>query len=53
MSEELIDQAWAVAERLYKKLGTKSWRALDVDACVVISELAVELERADKRVGTE
>ena len=46
---ELIDQAWAVADRLYTRLGTQSARGLDVDTCVVITEMAVELDRRDDR----
>ena len=42
---DLIDEAWAVADRLYDRLGTQSARGLDIDACVVISTMAEELER--------
>jgi len=35
---ELITEGWVVAERLYDRLGTKSARSLDVDACAVLSE---------------
>ena len=44
---ELTNDAWAVADRLYTRLGTKSARALDVDACVVITRLTDALERRD------
>ena len=37
--EALVAKAIAVEERLYNRLGTKSARALDVDACVIIGKL--------------
>ncbi len=43
--EALVAEGQAVEERLYKRLGTKSARALDVDACVVIAKITDALER--------
>ena len=43
--EALVAEGQAVEERLYKRLGRKSARALDVDACVVIAKITDTLER--------
>ena len=43
--DDLVADIWACAERLYDRLGTKSARGLDVDACVLLSRAADEIER--------
>lgn len=42
---DLASQAWAVIERLFDRLGTKSARGLDVDATVILTQQADEIER--------
>ena len=42
---DIVDRLWAVADRLYDRLGTKSARGLDLDAAVVASKAAEEIER--------
>ncbi len=42
--DDLVAEIWACADRLYTRLGTKSARGLDVDACVLLTKAADEIE---------
>ncbi len=43
---DLVQEGWAVVERLYDRLGTKSARGLDLDAAVVLTKCIEELEKS-------
>ena len=45
---DLIQEGWAVVERLYDRLGTKSARGLDLDAAVVLTQCVEALEKSLK-----
>lgn len=48
---DLITEGWSVADRLYDRLGTKSARGLDIDACVIITKLVEKLEQMSEMVN--
>lgn len=43
--EALVADGHAIEDRLYRRLGTKSARGLDIDACAIISKITDALER--------